>query len=61
MALTLTCLHLHWHAVVELLHCLVVDGDGHLRVSVESELYIVAGTAFCRVILARQLQVFTTP
>lgn len=61
LALTLTRLHSHWHPVVELLHCLVVDGDGHLRVGVEGELHIVAGTALCRVIVARQLQVFAAP
>lgn len=61
LALTLTRLHSHWNPVVELLHCLVVDGDSHLRVGVEGELHIVAGTAFCRVLVAWQLQVFAAP
>lgn len=53
--------HLHWHSIVKLLYGLVVDGDGHLRVSVEGELYIVAGPVLpCRLI-TRQLQVLTAP
>lgn len=42
---------------MELLHGLVVDGDGHLRISVEGELNIVAGPVLHRSLVARQLQV----
>lgn len=55
------CLHSHWHSVVELLHSLVVDGDGHLRVGVEGELHVVAGSALCLVLVARQLQILAAP
>lgn len=56
-----SCFHLHWHSVVKLLHGLVVDGYGHLSVSVEGELYVVAGPVLPRCLVTRQLQVFTAP
>lgn len=42
---------------MELLHGLVVDGDGHLRVGVKGELDVVAGTVLARGLVTRQLQV----
>lgn len=51
------CFHSHWHSVVELLHGLVEDGDGHLRVSVKGELDVVAGAVLARGLVTRQLQV----
>lgn len=51
------CFHSHWHSVVELLHGLVVDGDGHLRVSVKGELDVVAGTVLARGLVTRQLEI----
>lgn len=51
------CFHSHRHSVVELLHGLVVDGDGHLRVGVKGELDVVAGTVLARGLVTRQLQV----
>lgn len=56
-----TCFHLHWHSVVKLLHGLVVDGYGHLCVSVEGELYVVAGPVLPCCLITRQLQVLATP
>lgn len=53
--------HSHWHSVVKLLHGLVVDGNGHLRVSVKGKLYVVAGPVLpCRLV-AWQLQVLAAP
>ncbi len=56
-----TCFHLHWHSIVKLLHGLVVDGYGHLCVSVEGELYVVAGPVLPRRLITRQLQVLAAP
>lgn len=53
--------HLHWHAVVKLLYGLVVDGDGHLCVSVEGELHVVAGPVLPRRLVSGQLQVLAAP
>lgn len=55
------CLHLHWHSIVKLLHGLVVDGYGHLCVSVEGELYVVAGPVLPLRLVTRQLQVLAAP
>lgn len=46
---------------MKLLHGLVVDGDGHLRVSVEGKLYVVTGPVLPRRLVARQLQVLAAP
>ena len=57
-----TAVILHWHPAVELFHRLVVDGDGHLCVSVKRELDVIAGPVLHRLlILTRQLQVLATP
>lgn len=50
-------LHLHWNSVVKLLYGLVVDCDGHLRISVKGKLHIVAGPGLHRGLLTRLLQV----
>lgn len=42
---------------MKLLYGLVVDCDGHLRISVKGELNIVAGPVRHRRLFARQLQV----
>ena len=55
------CFHLHGHSIVKLLHGLVVDGYGHLCVSVEGELYIVAGPVLPLRLVTRQLQVLAAP
>lgn len=55
------CFHLHWHSTVKLLHGLVVDGNGHLRVSVEGKLYVVAGPVLPCCLVTRQLQVLAAP
>ena len=53
---------LHWHSAVEFFQRLVVDGDGHLCVSVERELDVVTGPVLHGLlILTRQLQVLATP
>lgn len=46
---------------MKLLYGLVVDGYGHLRVSVEGELYVVAGPVLHRRLVTWQLQVLAAP
>lgn len=53
--------NLHWHSIMKFLYGLVVDGYGHLCVSIKGKLYIVAGPVFPRCLVTRQLQVFTAP
>lgn len=53
--------HLHRHSIVELLHGLVVDGNGYLRVSIKGELYVVAGPVLPSCLIPRQLQVLAAP
>lgn len=50
-----TCFHLHRYSIVELLYGLVVDGDGHLCISIKGELYVVAGPVLTRRLVTRQL------
>lgn len=56
-----TCFHLHWHSVVKLLHGLVVDGYGHLSVSVKGELYVVARPVLSCCLVTGKLQVLAAP
>lgn len=46
---------------MKLLHGLVVDGYGHLCVSIEGELDVVAGPVLPRRLVTWQLQVFAAP
>lgn len=46
---------------MKLLYRLVVDGDGHLSVSIKGELHVVAGPVLPCLLIAWQLQVLAAP